>query len=76
MSDRTKLRDDYDADGVRSLAKVSTDAAQTRRLLAVASRPFSSGAFTRRASKTDQSSFVAKSVLMGVSAERRVQNAE
>ena len=37
MSDRTKLRDDYDADGVRSLAKASRDAAQTRRLLAVAS---------------------------------------
>ena len=37
MSDRTKLRDDYDVDGVRSLAKASTDASQTRRLLALAS---------------------------------------
>ena len=37
MSVRTKLRDDFDADGVRSLARASKDAAQTRRLLALAS---------------------------------------
>ena len=37
MSLRTKLRDDFDASGVRALAKASKDAAQTRRLLALAS---------------------------------------
>ena len=37
MSARTKLRDDFDADGMRSLARASKDAAQTRRLLALAS---------------------------------------
>lgn len=37
MSARTKLRDDFDADGVRLLAKTSRDAAQTRRLLTLAS---------------------------------------
>ncbi len=36
MSARTKLRDDFDADGMRSLARASKDAAQTRRLLALA----------------------------------------
>ena len=33
MSARTRLRDDFDASGVRSLAKASKDAAQTRRLM-------------------------------------------
>ncbi len=33
MSARTKLRDDFDASAVRSLAKASKDAAQTRRLM-------------------------------------------
>ena len=37
MSARTKLRDDFDAAGVRALAKASRDAAQTRRLLTLAS---------------------------------------
>ena len=37
MSARTELRDDFDADGVRGLAKSSKDAAQTRRLMALAS---------------------------------------
>lgn len=37
MSARTKLREDFDAGAVRGLAKSSKDAAQTRRLLAVAS---------------------------------------
>jgi transposase len=36
MSARTKLREDFDAGAVRSLAKASKDAAQTRRLLALA----------------------------------------
>ncbi len=36
MSARTKLRDDFDAVAVRRLAKTSKDAAQTRRLLALA----------------------------------------
>jgi len=33
MSARTRLRDDFDASAVRSLAKASKDAAQTRRLM-------------------------------------------
>ena len=33
MSARTRLRDDFDASGVRSLAKASKDAAQTGRLM-------------------------------------------
>ena len=37
MSARTRLRDDFNADGVRALAKASKDAAQTGRLLALAS---------------------------------------
>jgi transposase len=37
MSARTKLRDDFDAGALRSLAKASKDAAQTRRLMALAS---------------------------------------
>ncbi len=37
ISARTKLRDDFDADGLRLLAKASKDAAQTRRLLTLAS---------------------------------------
>ena len=36
MSVRTKLRDDFDAVVVRRLAKASKDAAQTRRLMALA----------------------------------------
>ena len=36
MSARTKLRDDFDAPAVRSLAKASKDAAQTRRLMTLA----------------------------------------
>lgn len=36
MSARTKLRDDFDAASVRSLAKASKDAAQTRRLMTIA----------------------------------------
>ena len=36
MSVRTKLRDDFDAGAVRRLAKGSKDAAQTRRLMAIA----------------------------------------
>ena len=36
MSVRTKLRDDFDAGAVRRLAKASKDAAQTRRLMALA----------------------------------------
>ena len=37
MSARTKLRDDFDSGAVCRLAKASKDAAQTRRLLALAS---------------------------------------
>lgn len=37
MSLRTKLREDFDAPAVRSLAKASKDGAQTRRLMTVAS---------------------------------------
>ncbi len=37
MSARTKLRDDFGSDAVRRLAKASKDAAQTRRLLSLAS---------------------------------------
>ena len=37
MSTRTKLRDDFDAVAVRSLARSSRDGPQTRRLLALAS---------------------------------------
>ena len=36
MSVRTKLRDDFDSDAIRRLSKASKDAAQTRRLMALA----------------------------------------
>ena len=37
MSARTKLRDDFDAAAVRGLARASKEAAQTRRLMTIAS---------------------------------------